>query len=294
MRSILLLIVVFGCFVSPVTAAETPFSSPPPKYPGFTLPNTQLRTLSRAAGGPDYLLYVALPASYQSTPRRKYPVLYATDGNYHFTGLYGLYEGLVRDRVVPEFIIVGIGYAGEKLDFRALRRRDLVPAPVEGSPGSGHAAEFLGTLEKEIIPFVEHNFRTDPAHRVLSGMSFGGTFVLFTMLTKPELFSGYIAASPDVDWQPDWMFDYEAAFVRSGRKINARLFMTTAGNEGPKYIASIRHFDERLKQPAYAGLEYRFRFIDDERHFSMFAEATNRGLRFVFEPLAPETGQSRD
>ena len=294
MRTILLLLVVFGCFLSSVDTSASPVTNPPPKYPGFTLPNTQLRTLPRAAGGPGYLLYIALPASYHANPLRKYPVLYATDGYYRFTGLYGLYDQLVKDRVVPEFIIVGIGYAGENQDYRFLRRRDLGPAPVEGTPGSGHAAEFLGSLEQEIIPFVENNYRTDPTHRVLSGISFGGTFSLFTMLTKPELFSGYIAVSPDVSWNPDWMFEYEAAFAKSGRKINARLFMTTAENEGPKYIASIRRFDERLKLHAYSGLEYRFRFIDDERHFSTFAEATNRGLRFVFEPLAPETGPTRD
>jgi len=37
-------------------------------------------------------------------------------------------------------------------------------------------------------------------------------------------------------------------------------------------------------------LAYKFRIIDGERHAGMQIESYVRGLRWVFEPLAPETG----
>jgi uncharacterized protein len=281
---ILLLAGVLG--VVPARAADPAAATP--VYPPFVLGNTQLRPLPRSAHGRDYLLYVALPYSYGSEPQKKYPVVYMCDGYWNFTTLNGLYGSLIYDRVVPEFIIVGLGYAGDHPDYGKLRQWELVPASAR-SP-DGHAAEFLDSLKREIIPFVEREYRADPAHRVIGGGSAGGLFTLFALFTEPDLFSGYLAVSPSVG--P--VAAYEEAFARSKRAVHARLYMTGGGNEWPAYLAAIRQFDNLLAGRRYAGLAYQFRVIDGERHGGTFAEAVNRGLRFVFEPLAPETGPLKD
>lgn len=267
--------------------------APAATAPGFAphvLRNTQLRPLPRAANGRDYLLYVALPPEY-ATSRQHYPVLYLCDGYWDFTLINGFYGNLIYDRVAPHFIIVGIGYQGASTnaEFDVLRRYDYTPAPGDDDPTgqrSGHAAEFLGVVEREIIPLVEREYRVDPTYRVLSGNSLGGLFSLYTMFARPGLFQAHVAASPGA---PAWLFDFENKFAASGRPLPARLFMTGAEKEEPAFLANIQRFNERLQSRHYAGFSYRWRLIDGEGHTGTKAESYNRGLRFAFAPLVPPT-----
>lgn len=268
-------------------------------YPPYTLANTQLRTLPRASNGRDYMLYVALPESYAKEASRRYPVLYLCDGYWSFPHVYSDYGSLVGDKAVPECIIVGLGYAGENLDYGRMRLHELLPVNNGSSEDAGHAAEFLGVLEKEIIPYAEREYRANPSHRVLCGGSYGGVFTLYAMFTKPELFWGYVALSPVVNvgrWPvtspgrgPDgWMFGYEDVFAKSGRPLNARLFMSVGSLEWPEQLETIRRFDKLLVERKYPGLSYEFRMVEGGRHVGTIAEIL--GLQFVFAPLAPETG----
>jgi predicted alpha/beta superfamily hydrolase len=262
-----------------------------PTFPPHTIGNSHLRVLPPTPAGRHYQLHVGLPASYARETTRRYPVVFVTDAYWDFQKMDAIRGGLVYDKVVPEFIIVGLGYAGENLDYDALRRWELPPAPFGGGE-SGHAADFLRTIETEIIPFVEREYRADPSCRVLAGASLGGLFTLYSMYTKPELFQAYIAATPAVAVANNWLFTYEEAFVKSGRPLKGRLFMAGGGNESPSFLGGILRFNQRIVSRKSAGLAYEFRIIDGERHAGMQLEAYVRGLRFVFAPLAPETGPS--
>jgi predicted alpha/beta superfamily hydrolase len=287
--------VLWCLFAGVIAPAAEPAAPAAPSFPPFVIANSQLRVLPRTAAGRQYQLQVGLPASYASAPTRRYPVLYVTDGYWDFPTIRTSYDNLVYDRTVPEFIIVGLGYAGENPDFGNLRRWELSPVPVDDQgEASGHAADFLRTIEREIIPFIEREYRTDPSYRVLAGSSLGGLFTLYTMYTRPELFQAYVAASPAVRVHNDWLFGYEEAFARSGRPLPARLYMTGAENEWPAFLASIKRFGARLAQRKYPGFTYEFRVIDGERHAGTKAESYVRGMRFAFAPFAPETGPMQD
>jgi predicted alpha/beta superfamily hydrolase len=255
------------------------------------LGNTELRDLPRAANGRDYMLYVALPYSYGRDTGKRYPVIYICDGYWDFTLLNGFYGNLIYDRVIPELIIVGIGYQGEKPDYESLRRYDLTPAPdPDKDPrgqATGHAADFLGVVEKEIVPFVEKEYRVDSSYRVLGGSSLGGLFTLYALFERPGLFQAYVAPSPAAGWAADWLFHREEAFARSGQKLKARLFMTGAANEWPEFLGHILRFNARLEHRGHEGLVYEWRLVDGERHTGTKAESYNRGLRFAFAPRAP-------
>lgn len=268
------------------------FAGEGPKYPEYVLRGTEVRILPRSANGRDYQLYVALPYTYSTDSKKKYPVVFMTDGYWSFTRMVGLYSSLWYDKVVPEYITVSLGYAGDNLDYGKLREWELSPVRMGLFGSSGHAAEFLEAIEKEIIPFVEREYRVDSSHRVIGGGSLGGLFTLYTMLTKPELFSGYIAMSPSVPLGGDWIFEYETKFAASHRPFKGRLFMTVGGYESPSFATSIQKFYDQLAGRKYPGLVSNFRVIDGERHGASNSEATNRGLRYVFEDIAPETGPS--
>jgi predicted alpha/beta superfamily hydrolase len=290
MKSILL------TFLLPAAAlpATLPAAEPAPKYPPHVITNSELRVLPPSAHGRNYQLHVRLPGSYGTDAQKRYPVLYVTDAYWDFPTIVTSYDNLVYDKVVPEFIVVGLGYAGENLDYGTLRNWELSPVKTGMLAfGTGHADKFLDSLEKEIIPFIEREYRADSSCRVLAGSSLGGLFALYTMYTKPELFQGYIAASPAVVSGNDWLLGYEEAFAKSGRPLKARLYVTGAENEWAGFLAGIKRYQQRLTERKYPGFVYENRIIDGERHAGTKGESYTRGMRFVFAPLAPESGPAR-
>lgn len=268
-------------------------AGPAPAHPPHTIGNSELRVLPRNAAGRHYQLSIGLPASYAKETARRYPVVYVTDGYWDFQKLDAIRGSLVFDKVVPEFIIVGLGYAGENLNHGSLRNWELSPVQMGGNPESGHAADFLKTIETEIIPFVEREYRADPAHRVLAGASLGGLFTLYSMYTKPDLFQGYIAVTPAVVLGNDWLLAYEEKFVQAGGQLKGRLYTTMGENEGVGFLGGILRHNARVQSRKYPGLAYEFRIIDGERHAGMQLESYTRGLRFIFAPFAPEHGPAQ-
>lgn len=261
----------------------------------FFLPNSQVRDLPPTTDGRRYQLLVGLPGNYDKEPGKRYPVVYVTDGYWDFQKITSCQGSLVWDKVVPSFITVGISYTGENLDYGDLRRWELTPIPFgDNGEASGHAADFLRTIERTIVPFIEREYRADPSHRVMAGASLGGLFTLYAMYTKPELFGGYIAVTPAVAVNDDWLLHYEEKFAAAKRPLPVRLFASVGGNESPSHLAGIIRFNRRVAARNYSGMAYQFRIVDDERHAGMQQESYSRGLRWVFAPLAPESGPSRD
>lgn len=273
-----------------LSAALALASDTAPSYPPHTIPGSELRVLPVNRAGRHYQLSVGLPASYGKETTRRYPVVYVTDGYWDFEKLDAIRGALVFDKVVPEFIIVGLGYAGESLDYGTLRGWELSPVPLGDDPKTGHAAEFLATIETEIIPFVEREYRADPAHRVLAGASLGGLFTLYAMYSEPDLFSAWVAVTPAVALNDDWLLDYEQKFARDGGRLRGRLFVSMGENESPGYLSAILRYNSRMAAHGDPDLHYQFRIIDGERHAGMQLESYTRGLRFVLAPLAPEQG----
>lgn len=267
-----------------------------PAYPPHTIGHSLLRPLPPTADGRRYQLHIHLPASFEREPQRRYPVLYVTDGYWDFPGIVSTYNALVYDEVVPEMIIVGLGYAGEHLDYEKLRDWELSPVPEKGERAAetGHADKFLATLANDIVPLMEREYRADPAHRALAGSSLGGLFALYAMYTRPQLFQGVIAASPAVVMGGGWIIERAKAFVATGQRLNARLYVTGAEYEWPGFLAGIRRYQALLPTLQHPGLTFQTRIIDGERHAGTKAESYTRGMRFVFEPLAPETGPAKD
>jgi uncharacterized protein len=283
----IVLILAALCTALPALAAE-----PSPAYPAHTVPGTLLRALPKNADGRSYQLHIHLPASFTQEPKRRYPVLFVTDGYWDFSTIVASYNNLAYDKVVPEFITVGLGYAGDNLDHGTLRRWELSPVAI--GPDSGQADKFIAALEREIFPLVEREYRADPAQRYLAGSSLGGLFTLHAMYAKPHLFKGYIAASPAVVVGNDWIIRQAKAYAATGKPIAARLYVTGAEYEWPGFLAGIQRYQALLPDLKHPGLVFENRTIDGERHAGTKAESYTRGMRFVFEPLAPETGRSSD
>jgi uncharacterized protein len=264
---------------------------PVPAYPPYILANTVCRVLPRTAPDRVYKLYISLPDSFTKDPERKYPVILVTDGYWYFATVATCAGGLSYGRHIPESIVVGLSYDGENLDYDDLRRMDLESGAFHGmSEEDDHSERFLRVIETQVLPFMEREYRADPRHRYLMGASSGADFALFAMLSKPQLFQGYIADSPF----PLGMWNMERAFAASGRTVDGRLFVSSSGNEWTEYRKWIPMFCERLRQQGVVKGGLAYRETAGVRHTAGVSEAFMRGLMYVMEPLAPEKGVETD
>ncbi len=275
-----------------VSACSTPPTSAPiasglsPTFtlttiPVVTLPGSELRTLESSATGRSYDLYVRLPSGYVPNAKKQYPVLYVLDGQWDFKLLDSIYGGLYYDQFVPEMIIVGITYSGENLDYEALRAMDYTPVSAIYHPGSGDAPKFHAFLKEELIPFIESNYRTDSSRRMLMGSSYGGLFTLYALFTEPELFTGYVSASPAVPYGSQFVFNQESEYFSKRQDLPVSLFISVGDLE--QLAQPVEAFMKVMEERGYIGLNMQTMIIEGEGHASNKPEAYNRGLRFIFQ-----------
>jgi predicted alpha/beta superfamily hydrolase len=252
----------------------------------YALADTEVLALPQSANGRTYQLDLSVPASAVRHPSRRYPVIYLTDPYWDFPLVYATAGNLLFDQLVPECILAGIGYPGADVNYEKERTEDLAPVPdSHHPPGAGReggADEFLGVLEREIIPAVERETPADPARRIILGSSLGGLFGIFAMLTRPGLFRATVAVSPAVLWADDWIFGLEERFAQGGGRLRGRLFLSGAADEWPEFLAAVVRFEKRVRERAYPDLAYEWRLIDGARHSGTKAEGFTRGLQFAF------------
>jgi predicted alpha/beta superfamily hydrolase len=268
------------CLITSACVQQTPVASNS-ALPQVTLPNSEVRTLKSANTGRTYDLYIRLPDEYTPNKAGQYPVLYVLDGQWDFKLLDSIYGGLYYDKFIPEIIIVGVTYAGDNPDYEALRAMDYTPAAENSPQSSGDAAKFLTFFKEELMPLIETNYRADASRRMLMGSSFGGLFALYTLFTEPELFSGYVAASPAVPFGNRAIFKQEAEYAARHRDLPVKLYLSVGELE--PLASPVKAFIEVMNERDYQGLKLEAQIIEGERHASNKPEAFNRGLRFVLQ-----------
>lgn len=142
-----------------------------------------------------YHIYVMLPDNYIDSGDTKYPTIYLLDGGGLYPMLTAYYRYLSFGEEVPDAIIVGISYGGNTFEEGNFRGTDYT-APSAERDYWGGAGKFQAFLSDELMPLIEKTYRSDASRRIVFGQSIGGQFVLFTALTKPDLFWGHIASNP--------------------------------------------------------------------------------------------------
>lgn len=271
--SVFVLLCSFASIVAQNKSAENS-----EKFPSVEIKGSHIRQLKSKDTGRDYDLYIHSPGSL--IPGKKYPVLFVLDGQWDFKLLDSIYGGLYYDKFVPEMIIVGITYTGANLNYDALRAMDYTPTAVNQLKGSGDAAKFLSFLKQDVIPFVEKNYQADSSKRILMGSSLGGLFTLYAMFNEPDLFYGYVAASPAVSYDNDFSFKQEKEFSQTHKDLRVKLFIAVGDIED--LTQPVEKFMQTVKSRSYNGLKMENRILEGERHAGNKPEAYNRGLRFVF------------
>ena len=220
--------------------------------------------------GEERTILVRVPPAYERTTQR-YPVVLMLDAHAPQNGMMAsIIESQAFAGAMPEMILVGIQNTN--------RTRDLTPTKTE-RVGSGGGDAFLDFIEHEVLPLVDKTYRTEP-YRVFAGHSLGGLAVIHAMTTRPHLFGGYIAASPVLHWDNNFVIKKSDELFRKHREFKKSLFISL-GDE-PTYINGFNTYKDLLKRHRPDGLDYEFQHWTDEDHGTVVMRTYLAGLRQIF------------
>ena len=237
--------------------------------------------LESAILGEKRTCFIDLPDSYTdlSLADKKYPVIVLLDGNTFFKTVIGIvtFMSSVRNQnqIIPESIVVAIENVDRERDFTVTKLKTKRPNTM----GGGQL--FLNFIQKELIPYIDKNFRTEPT-RTLIGHSLGGLLTLNAFMDQNNIFNAYISIDPSIWWEEKEM-KLKIESITSKSK-NKKLNIATA-NQGEIYYHrnKKRHdiFYALLKEKFGESLNVNIEYFEHENHRSVPKTAIRNGLKCI-------------
>ena len=235
--------------------------------------------------------WVDLPDEYESAlnAQKRYPVLYLLDAEKFFAAASATVKFMSQLGTIPETIVVGI-------PSTAQRTRDMTPTnSLKGPNGeltqrrakSGGADAFLSSLQRELFPRIEAQYRTTP-YRVLAGQSLSGLFALHAFIQDPASFHAIIAMDPSLWWDEHLLAKRAATSASLTKTLRNSVYIGTANHDaekdegrGPK--AATQAFSRALEALRAPSLRSKVQAFEDEHHGSVPFPSFYYGLSFTFD-----------
>ena len=219
---------------------------------------------------------IHLPRDYAKEPMQKYPVMYVLDGTSQDQHTADKVAVLSDAGLIPKAIVIGLP------NTRGNRERDQTPPFMrtnvddQNSP-FGAADKFLSFIEKELIPFIDSNYRTS-GYKTLNGNSRGGLFVLYSLVEKPDLFQARFCYST-----PVWRFDNlmvkrVVEFLRSDSKLNGFLYLSVGEKETENIVGGFKAMIDALKKNPKKNFKWAADYTPHADHQNNALISTSKGL----------------
>jgi predicted alpha/beta superfamily hydrolase len=204
---------------------------------------------------------VYLPGSYESNPKKRYPVLYMQDGQNlfdeatSFSGEWGVDEHL-NTQTFKECIVVAIDHGNAK------RLTEYNPYNNERF-GKGEGKEYVSFLATTLKPFIDKKFRTNKSREktFIAGSSMGGLISLYAIMTYPKVFGAAGVFSPAFHVAGDQLLkDIEA----ENFKQDIRLFFYAGKLESDNLVNEVTKVADKLR--AHNNIRISTLTSDEGRH----------------------------
>ncbi len=207
---------------------------------------------------------VYLPQSYESEPRRRYPVVYMHDGQNlsdpytAFGGTTWRLEGALEHLASRglETIVVGIHNMG------ARRIAEYTPFP-DAKHGGGRGERYVRFLTDVVKPKIDARYRTrtDRDSTAIFGSSLGGLISLYAFFVRPSPFGRAAAMSPSIWFAGRRILE----FVEHARHMRGRLYLDVGTDEGAGTLSNARALARILRHNGYRS-KSAFHYIEASRH----------------------------
>lgn len=245
-------------------------------------------------------IYVPNSGSETIFSKQKYPVLYLLDGEAHFNSVVGMMEQLCNNgnTVVPEMIIVGIPNTDRMRDLSPTHIKDDLPVMDSiAAKNTGGNEKLFEFMEKELFPYIENKYKTEP-YRMLIGHSLGGITVVNALVNHTQLFNAYIAIEPSMWWDHERFLNDCKTKLNQKKFSNVNLYLGIANTmetgmniatvvkdttQSSRHIRSILALDKHIKMNTQNQLHYKSKYYEEDTHNSVPLIATYDAVRFFFE-----------
>jgi predicted alpha/beta superfamily hydrolase len=224
----------------------------------------------------DRRVIIHLPRNYFKDTAQKHAVMYVLDGTSQDDHTADKITVLSDAALVPTAIVVGLP------NTRGNRERDQTPPFMrrivddEKSP-YGAGDNFLSFMEKELIPFIDSNYRTS-GYRTLSGNSRGGLFVLYSLMENPGLFQARFCYSTPVWRFENLMVNKMSEYLKASSDLKGFLYISVGDKETDQMIGGFTRLVDVLKKHR----KKQFRWVADYTPYAVHQDnaliSTSKGL----------------
>jgi len=198
----------------------------------------------------DRELIIHIPHNYD--PAKKYPVMYVLDGSsqdQHITDKFDSLSSLTR---VPQTIVVGIPNMSGTNRTLQLVPPFMLTDPAKPESPTGTADGFLDFMELELIPFIAEKYGASEL-RLFAGNSRGGLLVMYSLINKPDLFTGRFCFSTPLWRENNLLISRVSEFLASKKRMNSFLYVSAGANETENIKSGLDTLTQVLKQKAPPG-----------------------------------------
>ncbi len=207
---------------------------------------------------------ISFPVGYDKSKKR-YPVIYVLDGEWVFDFASASARQLSDfEGRIPRMIVVGIPNTD--------RDRDL---SVTLNKEDGYV-RFLDFLEKELVPFVNKNYRTN-GFNAIYGFSSGAGICMQLLSTRPTLFDAYIESGSGIGPKT---YEYLESNIPDQKYKNKYLYVSTEG-KGPR-VPGLKRYEGLLAKLDPKGLKRKFVVFEDLTHAEVLSKGFYEGVKFIF------------
>ena len=222
-------------------------------------------TIQSVAVGESRKINVYTPPQYSGSGK-KFPVLYMPDGGLDedFPHVIRTVDSLIALGAIRPILVVGIP--------NTQRRRDLTgPTRVRTdsaiAPKVGGSAEFRRFIRDELIPEIDHRYRTTHERGII-GESLAGLFIMEAFLDDPDIFTHYIALDPSVWWNNGAIVDSAASHLARFDSKPRTLYFASSLEPGISVGAA--RIAESIKAATPRGLRWTYLPRPDLTHGNIF------------------------
>lgn len=250
------------------------------------------------------------------------------DGDMTNGALHGVYSMLTLGGELPPTIVVSVSFTDSgpypntlarntHLTHRPWPEFDRIYCNFYGrtnGPPTGQADKFLDFLADELQPFIQEQFGVDPSKWTLTGISFGGLFTLYALVTRPTQFARYNAVSASAWFKNPSLFELAEQFASSSSDIDVRAYLTVGDHEDgvrndmrkladampafkpilDEYLSVIGDSPDQVSETLElgkiikrrAGCQSRATVMPNETHASVYFVALSQGLRWLHSDAA--------
>jgi predicted alpha/beta superfamily hydrolase len=232
-----------------------------------------------------FYIDIQLPTEYFTKPEKKYPAVILLDGNFYFPMFSSIVHQYEAAGLLKPVVLISVGYKSFKT-MDSLRTRDYLypkalPSDELGAIGGGQ--RFKEYITKELLPKIDAEFKTEKETRSLLGHSFGGYFVLYSLLDQLKNdtndFKTFISASPAL-WYNDFYLARISEELKKKKDTGLNVFLSVGAMEDSAWsVKPVKDLSAEIEATAIGEINFHSRIYTHLDHMDVGLLSFTKGLQ---------------